>query len=48
MEMAVGIPLNIALFTGSSGKPALSITIAAIVFPTFSQLMQVISGIVLI
>lgn len=47
IEMAVGIPLNVALFTGS-GQPALSITIAAIVFPTFSQLMQVISGIVLI
>ena len=47
MEMAVGIPLNIALFTGS-GQPAPSIAIAAIVFPTFSQLMQVISGTVLI
>jgi hypothetical protein len=47
LELAVNIPLNIVVFTQFQ-TPSTLLTIGAIVFPTFSATLQIISGVVLV
>jgi predicted membrane protein len=47
IEMAVSIPLNIALFTDFK-DPSLAIEISTIVSSTFSESLQIVSGVVLV